>query len=90
MEREWIDNEKEIKDLISNFFKHLYQLEPLEEMEHTLNVISPIISKVDNTLLLSPIKEEEVQESVFQLGVVKALSLDGYFGIFLSKILEHC
>ena len=51
-------------------------------MDQALEVVFPVIFEEDNLSLLSPVTEEEIRESVFQLGAIKAPGPDGYLGIF--------
>ena len=54
-------------------------------MEQTLNMVSLVITKANNTLLLTLISKEEVQKSIFQLGAIMAPGLDGYSWIFFYQ-----
>ena len=46
------------------------------------DVIKPVISRVDNSMLIETPKEEEVRDVVFQLGSLKSPGPDEFTQIF--------
>lgn len=71
---------KEIE--IYNFFQDLYRAKPLCGCDQILTLISSLVSPELNQTLLTPLFDEEIKTTIFQLGANKASDPDWFSNLF--------
>lgn len=71
-----------LHSFIRNYFCQLYTVGSLQGCDQVLTHIPSVVTPEINATLLSPISNEEVCTTVFQLGGNKALGPDSFSGLF--------
>lgn len=85
---EWLDNDSDIAQGFTGYFKSLFSSEGSRDWSTVLNCVNQRVSSEMNNDLLSPISVEEVKAAVFQLGGLKAPGPDGFSGTFYQSYWE--
>ncbi|CAN1761157.1 Transposon TX1 uncharacterized 149 kDa protein [Linum perenne] len=81
----WIEEETEIKDHITTYFKKLFTAPDRNVDYNLVNEIPRVVTNEMNEELTQSISDEEVKKAVFDMGKDKAPGPDGYSGHFYRK-----
>lgn len=73
---------RKVADLFSNFYRNLFVVGRVSDVEKVLEVVPEVVTDVDNMALLSPISDAEIKRAAFELGKMKAPGLNGFSGVF--------
>jgi hypothetical protein len=79
-------DEQEMKNMTTTFYKQLYTSEGTEDMEAVLGTVPVKVTEAMNNSLVSPFKESEVKDALFQMFPTKVPGPDGFLLIFFSDI----
>lgn len=84
-EGKWIDEENELRSLVTNFFEDLYSAGNKEDPN--LNIVRnfPHIDAARRDSLAELPSNEEIRRAIFAMGPYKAPEIDGYCPIFYQK-----
>jgi hypothetical protein len=77
-----VEEEREIKNLISNFYRNLFSATTGARVEELLSQIAHKVSDDMNTSLLRPFSAEEVKGGLDAIGDFKAPGSDGMTSLF--------
>lgn len=78
----WVDNEEGIELLINDYFKNLYPSKFPSIPDDLCGLLPKVISDNDNNFLTRPVTEEQIVNTVLQMGLLKSPGPDGLQGIF--------
>ncbi|XP_028121690.1 uncharacterized protein LOC114318912 [Camellia sinensis] len=81
----WLHTEHEINQHLLGYFSNLFHSVGQRNVEEVLSMVTPVILKSMNHLLVRPLSDQEVKDAVFQLGAVKSPGPDGFSGCFYHK-----
>jgi hypothetical protein len=79
------ENEQEMAQITTEFYKVLYTSEGVENMEAVLGMILIRVTSEMNAKLLEMVTEVEVKEACFQMFPTKAPGPDGYPTHFFQR-----
>lgn len=80
-----VEEEGEIRDLVSNFYRELFLASAGTRMEELMESINPKVSTPMNDGLLQPFTVEEVKMGLDAIGDLKAPGADGMTSLFYKK-----
>lgn len=81
----WIYDDLNLQNLVSDFFKNLYQSAGLENVNFPTLSTFPNIKERDRTLLESPVSIDEIKRALFSMKNFKAPGPDGFHPIFFKS-----
>lgn len=91
-EGEVIEGQGGIENLLLQHFKQSYERTSTAEVEHILQEVSslhiPQISNQQNMTLITPVTNEEIETTIFQLGPFKSPGPDGIPAFFYQEYWE--
>jgi hypothetical protein len=82
---DWVEGNRGLVPLISDYFSNLFTREVEEPDQALLDVVRPCVTPAMNTILTAPYTAEEVKKSLFQIGDMKAPGPDGLHAIFFKR-----
>jgi UDP-2,3-diacylglucosamine pyrophosphatase LpxH len=85
---DWVEGDRGLVPLISDYFSNLFTREVEEPHQALLDVVRPCVTPAMNTILTAPYTAEEVKKSLFQIGDMKAPGPDVTCH-FLQAILAY-
>ncbi|CAN1318107.1 LINE-1 retrotransposable element ORF2 protein [Linum perenne] len=81
----WIDEPREVKNHVKNFFHKLFKA-PKEVIDYAIMEDFPrVVADDTNSRLCRPVEEWEIKKAVFQMGPHKSPGPDGYGGSFFQR-----
>ncbi|CAN1286952.1 hypothetical protein LINPERPRIM_LOCUS19457 [Linum perenne] len=87
-DEEWIDEPREVRAHIRNFFKELFTA-PREVIDYAIiGELPRVIDEGINTRLCRQVDDWEIKQAVFQLGPNKSPGPDGFAGSFFQRHWE--
>jgi len=87
---QFTEDEGEIAEIISSFYKDLYRSKGTEDMEHVLQTVPRKVSADMNDALLESFTNEEVKRALFQMFPTKAPGPDGFPAHFFQRHWDIC
>ena len=81
---DWPNTDSKIEELMLVYFQNLFSSEGSSSKE-CLRMIMPTVSESDNTNLLAPFSETEIQVAIFSMHPNKSLEPDGMNPAFFQK-----
>jgi hypothetical protein len=83
------ESQGEVEKTFVNYFSGLFSADSIGNLEPCIADLEERVSGTMNDDLMKPFIAEEVSFVLHQMGLLKASSLDGVYGL-LSKPLGHC
>ena len=84
----WQEDNEAMKNLIENYFQHLFTSEVDVVNMDVINKVTPRVTTYMNEALLASYTEEEVKHALFSIGDLKAPGPDGLNGAYTLKKLD--
>ena len=78
----WCEEEDEIVDCFVKFYQRLFKTNGTRDWGVVLENVPLLVSDEMNKELDKEVKDEEITEVVFQMGMYKAPRPDGFSGVF--------
>lgn len=79
---QWVYGDRTVRRTIEDYFKNIFPSSGPRNWGSAVNCIEKVVTPHMNLELIQPISLEEVKKAVFEMGALKAPSLDGFQGIF--------
>ncbi|XP_073067166.1 uncharacterized protein [Primulina eburnea] len=85
--RQWVEAEKDIADVMLNFFANLFSSNhpSAAEIEEATKNISPLVDEAMNEILQEPFTESDIYKALFDMHPSKAPGPDGFTALFFQK-----
>ncbi|KAK4263572.1 hypothetical protein QN277_028965 [Acacia crassicarpa] len=78
----WLEERREINEAFNTFYQKLFSSVGSRQMEQAVSYVSKMVTEEENASLMRPVTNQEIEESVFQVGAHKAPGPDGYSAVF--------
>ncbi|KAK4271434.1 hypothetical protein QN277_020133 [Acacia crassicarpa] len=78
----WVDNEEELKVLVSSHFRNLYCSPPPDDVELVSRSRFPVVEDLSMSSLSAVPTDVEIKSALFSMGSYKAPRIDGFPPIF--------
>ncbi|XP_075504621.1 uncharacterized protein LOC142542059 [Primulina tabacum] len=84
---QWVEAEKDIADVMLNFFANLFSSNhpSAAEIEEATKNISPLVDEAMNEILQEPYIESDIYKALFDMHPSKAPGPDGFTALFFQK-----
>ncbi|KAI9113241.1 hypothetical protein K1719_015766 [Acacia pycnantha] len=73
----WLEERVEINAAFNSFYQNLFSSVGPRPMEQALSYVNKVVTEEDNSNLMRPVTNQEIEEAVFQIGATKAPGPDG-------------
>ena len=84
----YIENKKEMEEMVTTFFKNLYTRDETICPEPLLDMIQNKVNGNMNDALCKPFTDDEISDALFQIGPLKAPGPDGFPARFFQRNWE--
>lgn len=84
------EDKGEMEALTTNFDKHLYTSEGVQNMDQVLQTVPVKVTQPMNNMLNAPYSKEEVKRGLFQMFPIKAPGLDSFPAHFFQRHWDIC
>ncbi|CAL9005467.1 unnamed protein product, partial [Prunus brigantina] len=86
----WVEEAQDIKGLAMAYFEQFFSQEIVEHSDLTLPKLFPVIDSTDLELLEKEVDMAEIKRSLFGIGGLKALGVDGFPACFYQAQWNKC
>ncbi|KAI9077486.1 hypothetical protein K1719_040557 [Acacia pycnantha] len=78
----WLEDKGEINEAFNVFYQKLFSSVGSRQTEQAVSYVDLVVTEAENTSLMRPVTNQEIEESVFLIGANKAPGPDGYSDVF--------